>query len=365
MKRFRIGFFLVLFLLVTVPAGYILAQADADRVISAGEVINESITVYDGDLTIEAGAVVNSPVTIYDGDLLLAGTVNGAVTLFDGTLTIMEDGQLHGECVLLGDSVQESGDHAVTCSAVPSIPAIAQLLDGLAAPAPPAGVATPAVVTPPDVVIPPVPVHGETSWLGRGIGNFVGNVVETAGWTFTLGVLALVIASVFPRQLNQVSQVISEKPVTSGTVGLLTGVAGASLLALMSAVFGVLVLACGLGLLGFPIMLIVSAALIAAAIMGWVALGYKVGLWLAGPLKLKNPSLQTASVLGTVALSLAVGMFNVMGLGFGQWVLTIIVGAVGMGAAALTQLGTRSYPAPVADPVKINTVLQTLPSDEG
>ena len=354
MKKYRLVLLPFAFLLawIILPTTFALAQVGQDRIIPAGEALNDDVTLFDGDLTIEEGAVVNGPVTLYDGDLHLAGTVNGAITLFNGRLEVTETGVLNGACVLVGGELVDNSGHSVNCSTT-GLPAFEQLFDNVPIVPP----------VPPIPTVPPIqPVTPfQESHLERGFSRFVGNVAETAGWTFTLGVLALIIASVFPRQLHQVSLVISEKPVASGTVGLLTSVAGASLIALMSAVFGILILACGLGLLGFPIVMLVSAALAAAAILGWVAIGQKVGLWLAETLKLKSPTLPTTTVLGTVALSLMVGILNILGLEFGQWILTTIIGAVGLGAAALTQFGTRPYPVPYVDPTKVAAAVNNMP----
>jgi len=348
MKKYRLVLLPFVFLLawMLLPTTFALAQVGQDRVIPAGETLNDDVTLLDGDLTIEEGAVVNGPVTLYDGDLHLAGTVNGAITLFDGRLEVTETGVLNGACVLVGGEVVDNSSHFVNCS-TPGLSAFEQLFDNVP-------------IVPPVPPVPPVAPLQESD-LERGFSRFVGRVAETAGWTFTMGVLALIIASVFPRQLHQVSVVISEKPVASGTVGLLTSVAGASLIALMSALFVILVLACGVGLLGFPIVLVVSVALAAAAVLGWVAIGHKVGLWLVETLKLKSPTLPTITVLGTVALSLMVGTLNILELEFGQWLLTTIIGAVGLGAAALTQFGTRPYPVPYVDPTKVAAAVNNMP----
>lgn len=342
MKRYRsMIYFLIIFLLfVATPMKAVWAQGVEDRVISSGRVVNEDITVVEGDLTIENGAVVNGNVTLLNGDLTLEGSINGDVTLMDGTLIVGESASLTGDCALLGASIEEAEGQFINCRSL-SFPGLDRLLEEV-------------------MVVPPTPVSPEVprSW---GFGHFLGNVAQTAGWTFTLGVLALVIASVFPRQLHQVSMVISEKPVASGTVGLLTWVAGASLIALMSVIFGLLILACGIGLLGFPVVLVVAAALSAAAVMGWVAIGNKVGVWLADTFKMKNPTLPTTTVLGTVALSFLVGLFNIMGLEFGQWLLVTLIGAVGLGAAALTQFGTRPYPVPAVDPNKVAAAIDNMP----
>lgn len=336
----RLGFVFLL-IAILLPGGLIGAAPPADRIIPANSVVNEDIVLLNEDLRIESRAVINGDVVVTRGDVFLNGTVNGDLVILNGDLEVGETAQLRGSCVITGGQLENQGTNHVPCQITPALPGLGTILNQL--PVPPS---------------PPTMSPSQWQW---GIGQFVGRVMEAAGWTFTLGVLALVIASVFPRQLHQVSMVISEKPVVSGTVGLLTSIAGASLVALLSAVFGVLILACGLGLLGFPIVIILSVALAAAALLGWVAIGHKVGLWLAEPLKLKNPSLPTTTVLGTIALSLMVGLLHILGMGFGQWLLMTIVGAVGLGAAALTQFGTRPYPVPTVDAAKVAAAVDNIP----
>jgi hypothetical protein len=61
--------------------------------------------------------------------------------------------------------------------------------------------------------------------------------------------LALLAAAVVPNQLNHVGTALRNKPAASGVVGLLTAVAGPSLLALLLLLSVVLTIVC-VGLVG-------------------------------------------------------------------------------------------------------------------
>jgi MFS family permease len=198
-------------------------------------------------------------------------------------------------------------------------------------------------------------------------GRFVQGVGEATGRSLMMGLLALVIAALLPAQLDQVSQVIVRKPVASGTVGILTALAGPFAIAILAAIFGLMVLLCGLGLLGFPIVLVLSVALLFGLLMGWIAVGTLLGQRLAEAMKLNNRSLPVIAALGTVVLTLLTGIMSELPFLLGGWLWSItafIIGSAGLGAVALTKFGTRTYPLGSANGQKVAAVLETLPAEE-
>jgi hypothetical protein len=159
--------------------------------------------------------------------------------------------------------------------------------------------------------------------------------------------------------------VISERPVVSGTVGLLTAVAGPSLIALLVVISGILVFVC-IGVVGFPIAFLLGVALGAACILGWISVGNLLGRRLADGLKLNNRNLTTTAALGTIVLTLVAGVMSQLSFWLGGWLwsaVALLLACVGLGAVALTKFGTRPYPPPVSGE-KVASVLETLPDEE-
>jgi hypothetical protein len=361
MKRFAI---LLILILLLIPTGVALA-GPSDRIIEAGESLDEDITIFGEELEVQEGAIVNGDVVIFGGNATLAGTVNGDVTvwggnielsgpingdlvMFGGNVDMAGAADVSGECTLLGGSIHDE-EGLLHCASfgdgsdlhIPPIPAFPGL-----PPKPEFEPESPA--EPPHIVIE----------KGGGIG-------EAIGRSLALGLLALVVAALFPGQLGQVSEVISQRPVVSGTVGLLTAVAAPSLMALLALVSALLIIAC-IGFLGFPIILLMGVALGAAAVLGWISVGNLLGRRLADGLKLNNRNLTTTAALGTIVLTLVAGVMSQLSFWLGGWLwsaVALLLACVGLGAVALTKFGTRPYPPPVSE-AKVAAVLETLPDEE-
>jgi len=159
------------------------------------------------------------------------------------------------------------------------------------------------------------------------------------------------------------------KPFASGTVGFLTSLAVPILIVLLIPISIVLILACFIGLLGFPLMFALGMGLVAAGVLGWIAMGNIVGQRLANFLNLSNRSLPVTAALGTVVLTFVLGFLSAIPFVIGESVVILAIMWAGIGAAALTKLGTQPYPllataAPAAsNEEKVTAVLETLPDD--
>jgi hypothetical protein len=140
--------------------------------------------------------------------------------------------------------------------------------------------------------------------------------------------------------------------------------AGPFAIAILAAISGILVLACGLGLLGFPIVMIASLALGFGLLLGWIAVGTLIGEQLAGAMKLTNRSLPVVAALGTVVLTLLASVLSELPGGPLWTVTALVIACAGLGAVALTKFGTRAYPVGATNSDKIAAVLETLPVED-
>lgn len=361
MKRVTTIFILLFIVFAAVPVGAAYADTLDDRIIKEGDVVDEDVQVYGGNLVIEEGAVVNGDVVVFgghaeiggeiDGDVAifggtvdLTGVVDGELVIFGGNLDVSDDADVLGECALLGGSVSGDGQANINCAAFgEDFPFGVYGSMGIPPTSPPR--------------FTPSPVY-----------QFFSGVGEVTGRSLILGLLALIVAALIPGQLNQVSEVIVRKPVASGTVGILTAMAGPFAIAILAVVSTFLIILCGLGLLGYPIVLIVSVALAFGLLMGWIAVGTLLGKQLASAMKLKNRSLPVVAVLGTVVLTLLTSVLSELHFLLGGWLWTIaavVIGCAGLGAVVLTKFGTRAYPVVAnASGEKVSAVLETLPVED-
>lgn len=368
----RTVFILTLLLAILIPSSVAMA-ARFDRIVGDGETVHGDVTVVDDNLIVEAGGVIEGDVTVFSGDADVAGEIVGDVTLFSGhlalngqiegdlvlfggNLTLEPDAVLDGSCVVLGGSVEDNS-RSISCSSVGSrfgMLGLAQIPQVPLAPTMPEMPEAPSQ--------PPMPhIEVYRPSLAARIGDFMLDASVVVGRSVLMGVLALLIAAVFPTQLRQVSDAVRARPATSGAVGLLTAVAAPSIIVLLLVV---LAITC-VGLLLYPAVFLLGVGLFAAALLGWVAVGEIVGRKLIGLLGQKQGlSLSLTAALGTALLTLVLGGLGLLPFIWGEGLVVAILASVGLGAATLTQFGVKRYPPedePPVDPDKEESVLRNLP----
>lgn len=342
---------LVLLLIMLAPAAISFAAAPYDRIIGEGEVVEGDVTVFGERLEIKEGGVVDGDVTVFDsgtadvdgtiegdvavfdGEMVLSGVVEGDVVVFD-ELILEEGAVIEGDCLSIGGDVEDNSD-AASCASVGD--GLAESLGRLRPPL----AELPSIPPRPS----PPPLDGAPATLAARVGDFFLDIFQLVGLSLSLGVLALVVTAIFPRQLQQVSGAIRRKPAASGVVGLLTAIAGPSLIVLLLVVLAVTCV----GILLYPAVFLLGLVLLAAALMGWVALGDLLGRTVAEPLGLGR-SLPLTAALGTTLLTLVAGALGLLPFIWGEWLVITLLVCVGLGAAALTQFGTKPYPPGSAAP---------------
>ena len=368
MKKLTVIFVLLVLLLV-VPAGVTHAAPTFDRIISAGEIVHEDLVIWGGSLIVEEDATVDGDVSVFggtavldghvEGDVVifggtasLSGTVDGDLVLFGGTLTSGMSADVDGDCLLIGGTLGDDSADSINCSAVGEIPTFA---------IPSIAQAVPAPDEPERPSAPSAPrVSGDRS--------FFGTVSAAAGQSLLFGILALAAAVILPNHLQQVSRTLKDKPAASGAVGFLTLIASVSAIVLLSILSAILMLVC-IGFLGIPVVIALSVALGAALLLGWIAAGAWLGERLAGWLKLQNRSLTVTAALGTAVLTLAAALLSAFPFLLGGWLwslLASLIACAGLGAVALTRFGTRPYPVDGQEfeNDKVAAMVEMLPDDE-
>jgi hypothetical protein len=322
----------VLLVLLLIP----VTTAFADRVVRSDELVTEDIAIGD-DLIVREGAVVDANINVWGGDATIAGHVTGNLFVFGGDVEIAESAIVDGECVSFGGTVV-SNNNAVTCSTFGNFD------------------------FKPDTAAAQIGSVLDFERFNPGNDGF--SFFGTLGSALGFGLIALVIASVAPRHLSRVEDAVSHRPVASGTVGFLTLIATIAVGVVLAIISAILIIVC-IGLLGVPVVLAIFALLALGYVLGWVAIGTLLGELLAERLQLKKLSLPLTAALGTVTLSFALGLIESLPLGgFGSSVASFVLGCVGLGAAALTKFGTRSYPRLLpTNPDKVQTAIDNMPLD--
>lgn len=346
----RLLFFLTLLLLLAVPTGATLAAPVTDKIVKADDVIRNDIVLFDEDFTLEAGGRVTGDIIIFNGDAHIAGTVNGDIVLFNGNITTDATATLNGDCVLFNGTASGDGVGSTSCTNMNVMlpDGVANFVSQLAssgnfAPSPTLEVERPSLFS-----------------------RFVGGTAAAVARGLLFGLLAFAVASLIPQPMMRIEDALRKKPVASGAVGLLTSLSMPFVISILALVSAVLILACGLGLLGFPIIIAMVLGMVAAGFLGWFTVGNIVGEFLAERLSLKNRSQPMTTALGTAAITFGLGFLGAIPFVIGESLIWMVIVALGLGATALTKFGTRAYPivaAPALNQDKITAVLETLPDD--
>jgi cytoskeletal protein CcmA (bactofilin family) len=358
MKRLRVMWILALILLVALPTGSALASSGGnplDRIVTGddfvlddGEREDGNVVVLGGSVEIREGAILDGDLSVMGGDVEIGGHVTGNVIVLGGDVDILEDAYIEGDCVLVGgdasiaEGAQIDGDVVTNPERgwfsferregdggrIPELPAVPELPE------------LPELPSIPEPVIPPTPprvvYHHSPSFAERIGGAFLSSIAA--------GILALLIALFAPRHTDQVRQVIVREPVMSGLVGFLTFLVAVLLTPILAIISLILVLVC-IGLLGFPLIVLMWLVVAAAALLGSAAIGQLVGGWLIGRLRLQGMTPAMQAGLGAFTVALVLGLVQAIGcvIGFVGGLLSFAVFCLALGAVVLTRFGRQDY----------------------
>jgi len=345
-RRFLL--FLALLLALAIPTSVVLAAPATQTVVGDEDVIRNDVVLFNDDFELKAGGRVNGDVILFNGKADIAGTVTGDVVLFNGNLTLADTAVLNGECVLFNGTTEGEGASSYSCTNLDVMlpTGITNFVNKLAD-------------TSDFNPVTAVEVERPSPF-----GHFVGGTAAAIARSLLFGLLAFAAASLMPQPMLRIEEALRQKPVASGAVGLLTAFSMPFVVGILALVSAVLILACGLGLLGFPIIIVMVLGMVAAGFLGWFTVGNIVGEFLAERFNLKTRSQPATTALGTIVITFTLGFLGAIPFVIGEGLIWIAIVALGLGATALTKFGTRAYPlvaAPVVNQDKVTAVLETLP----
>jgi hypothetical protein len=316
MKRLLSVSLVTLVLLLALPVTAFAGGQYDGRVVLGGNFVLESGDVLDGDLaviggqaTLETESIVRGSVFLVGGNLVGYGQVTGDMAIVGGNANLGPSAVIGGDLITIGGNVNRSG----------------AVIEG-------------DVISGEEFDVP-MNFNWSADWddyIFRGYGrSFEARVLGYLFQSFMLAALSVLVLMFWPKQTKMVADTVVEQPLIAGAIGLLTMVVAPILLVLLIVTICLAVVGIG-GVI----------VLIAAWVMGWIALGLEVGERLA---KAANQDWQpvVAGGLGTLIFSLVVN-----GIGFIPcigWLAPFVLGATGIGAVLMTRFGTRKYGIQVSE----------------
>lgn len=288
------------------PAGDKLVLG-GEFVLASGETLRGHLTVTGGRALLAPGSRVEQDVVVFGGELHVAGTVAGGLTIFGGSVTLADAAVIQGDLAAFGGALAQEPGAVVRGEAFAS----------------------------PRSLLPQVPLPRPLPELSPGaadaalaadgpsmLARFLRWQAGTFALSLMLALLAAGLVALLPRRVGTVTAVSARRPLYSAGVGLLTLVLG--MLA-----GGLLLIACGLGLL-------VWLGLCVALLFGWSAAGTLLGHRLLGWLRVSTPSAIAEALVGVFLLTLLARL--PFGIGF---LVGLAAVSVGLGAVVLTRFGQR------------------------
>jgi len=305
-----------------------------DFTLQAGRTLDGDLVVLGGSLTMEKDSQVTGQVAVIGGDADIAGSIDGDLVVVGGGATLAAGAVVNGDLVVPAGMAQISPSAIVRGSTVN------------------------------DVQFP----WGDGEWMrDNGMRDF-GNtpmpqpqtIIREVGrgvwaefvWmlfrSVAMATVALLLVLFMERHMRKVADVLIAQPPTAAGVGLLTVLAVAAAIVMLS-----------ITLIFIPVAVLLPFLLVTAWAFGWISLGLEVGRRMADAFKaVWSPALQ--ALLGTFTLTFATGAVGwVPCLG---WLLGVVVGLAGLGATVLTRFGGQDYPGTPAAAVAPQAQPPTLPA---
>jgi cytoskeletal protein CcmA (bactofilin family) len=281
-----------------------------DLVIRGDETVDGNVVVFGGNVELREGGRVRGDVVCLGGAATIDGRIAGSLVVLGGRVDLQSNAVVSGDLFTLGSRVSRAEGATVRGERIEGLEWDWPQWRGL----------------------PERWWMGEPwRWRGDIAVDWFGSLVRLAVRTLALVALGVALVLVFPKQTAQVGQTVTQLPVPSAGVGMLTFVV------LLVAV-PLLVIIC----IGIPVVVLLAIAFVAAQLLGRTAIGLWVGERLLQALNVSNrqPVLEVAVGVVLIELLTAVPCIG--------WLLGAVIALAGLGAVVLTRFGTVPYPLPAS-----------------
>jgi hypothetical protein len=280
--------------------------------LSAGQTFSGNLIALGSKVTLEQGSTLEGDIVLVGGSLEAAGKISGQVASIGGsihfasTASVSEDVAVIGRAPRMDSGAKVSGSlKSIREFSLPdSWPAEARSLGGL-----------------PTSLFLASAVQGKMDLWYEGTALLFKVLLLSA--------IAVLVVLFLPLPTRRVARTITGQPAISFLIGMLAMVATAAFLLLLA--FTICL---------SPVSLLGTFVLLAAVLLGWVALGWEIGKRLAGAIGANwHPAVQAGA--GTMILTLVAS-----GLGYipcAGSLLVILILSFGLGAVVLTRFGGQDY----------------------
>ena len=253
-------------------------------VIGSREVVCGNVTSFGGSVTIQGE--LHGNVTAFNSNTFIAGQIFGNLTVFGGTIVLTSTEQIHGHISINGTR---------------KLNAQSKQLDGV------------------------IPDHVQDRSFPGIMGEFTFPFWSLVIWT----ILGIALSSLLPEHVMFVRTTVTTKTRRSIIIGLLSILLAPAVLVVLAAL-----------ILTIPLALILGLGLIAAWILGTVAISWTIGEYI---LRAVAPKYNTRLIDVVIGLTVLVLVGSIPYIG---WLISIGVGLLGLGAVFLSRFGTRLYSQP-------------------
>ncbi len=253
-------------------------------VIGPREVACGNITSFGGSVVIQGE--LHGNITAFNSNTLIVGQVFGNLTLFGGSIALNDIDQIHGHIAVYGSK---------------ELTAQSKQLGGV------------------------MNGHEQQHTFPGSMGEFSFPFWSLVVWI----ILGIALSSLLPEHVAFVRTTVTTKTRRSIIIGLLSIILVPAALVVLIAL-----------ILTIPVALILGLGLLAAWILGTVAISWTIGEHIVLSVAPKYNTRLINIVVGLTALVL-VGSIPYIG-----WLISIGVGVLGIGAVFLSRFGTRLYSQP-------------------
>ena len=253
-------------------------------IIGPGEVVCGDVTSFGGSVNIQGE--LHGNVTAFNSNTFITGQIFGNLTVFGGTIALNSNEQIHGHIAVYGTK---------------ELNAQSKQLDGI------------------------ITNHAHDQAFPGRMGGFTFPFWSLVIWI----ILGIALSSLLPEHVMFVRTTVTTKTRRSIIIGLLSIVLAPAVLVVLVAL-----------ILPIPLALILGLGLIAAWILGTVAISWIIGEYILNAVAPKYNTRLIDVVVGLTVLVL-VGSIPYIG-----WLISIGVGLLGLGAVFLSRFGTRLYSQP-------------------
>jgi hypothetical protein len=314
-RRLLVGLLSLVTLLLLTPVRPLYAAPNPedevvlgdDLTLQEGERVDGDLVIINGDLSMQPGSRVEGSITVLRGGVEIDGTVEGDVVALLGDVNLEAGARVDGDVIALGGRVWKA-EGAQTGKVVEGLAIqIPQLWQGLRP-----------------------PLFGLNDWD-------IWTALTTLVSALIMAGLGMAIVTFWPTQTAQVAETIASAPLPSLGVGCLLYPLAGSL-----AVFVLLTICLA------PFVPVVVLLVVAASLLGWVALGILGGRWLARGLGWRRATPLAAAGVGVFALSIAAAVAGAVPC-LGS-ILVLGAASIGLGAVALSRFGTSPHGSRAAEP---------------